>query len=138
MAGVVGRATTDDMGDISKKDHRAVVARWRARRGVEAVADTEERVKVPNMGKMREEGWKKAGADMESKLKATRQAMANRDAGDRLEALQRMVMSAAKNALEAQEGEDTQRKEGAPKGAEKRGGKRTGVRGGATGQGGEK
>ena len=136
MAGVVGRATTDDMGDISKKDHRAVVARWRARRGVEAVADTEERVKVPNMGKMREEGWKKAGADMESKLKATRQAMADRDAGDRLEALQRMVMSAAKKALEAQEGEDTRRKEGAPKGAEKRGGKRTGVRGGATGQGG--
>ena len=134
LAGVVSKAETDDMGDISKRDHRAVVAKWRMRPDEEQNV-AEERVRIPDIGKIREEWWIRAGKEMGGRLEKTRRAVADKDARDRLEALQVMVMSAAKGALEAQESADAGRKEGAPTGAELRGGKRTGKRRRKTGRG---
>ena len=95
----------------------------------------EERVRIPDIGKIREEWWIRAGKEMEGRLEKTSRAAADKDARDRLEALQVMVMSAAKGALEAQESADAGRKEGAPTGAELRGGRRTGKRGRKAGRG---
>ena len=39
----MSKAETDDMGDISKRDHRAVVAKWRMRPD-----EAEERVRIPD------------------------------------------------------------------------------------------
>ena len=115
LVSVASKASTDDMGDITKRDHRAVVVAWNLRQGVERDV-TEERVRIPDMGRMRKEWWRKAGAEMESRLQGTRQAVASKAARDRLEALQEMIMQAARRALEAQESEDDNRKEGAPGG----------------------
>ena len=136
LAGVASKASTDDMGDITKRDHRAVVVTWNLRQRVEKDV-AEERVRIPDMGKMRKEWWRKAGAEMEDRLQGTRRAAADRDARDRLETLQEMIMQAARRALEAQEGEDNKRKEGAPGGVRTRGGTRTGARGKGAEQGGK-
>ena len=127
LAGVVGRAVVDDMDNITKKDHRAVVAEWKREHEAERnMEGREERARAPDMGRVRSEWWVKARKEMEDRLQSTRLAMAGKGAGERLEGLQGMVMAAAKKALEGQEGADRDRRGGA-------GGK--GARGGGQGKG---
>ena len=134
MAGVVGQATVDDMGDITRRDHRAVVVRWRMLQGEDQ--EGEKRVVGPALYKLRDEGWVKAGRRMEEALAATRRTGAGVEARDRLEAIQDMVMREAKAALQQQQKADEGRKGTAPAGVAKKGGRRTGDKNVGVGAGG--